>query len=402
MEQRINPKLGGMAALLLVGLTVGCGEAQVPTLEIDPFWPQPLEYPNILGPVSGVTVAPDGNILIVTRQDGYSQANEINTVTGTGTCCTPTMAVVEYAPDGSFVRQWGAPDEGYPWPQTPHGIAIDPEGNVWIGGGSRVIGGGGGFGGGGGAQPAAPTVDTHILKFSRTGQHIATFGSVGGTPSSTSTSGFNGAGRFSFDAGANEAFVADGYGGRRVAVLDISTGEVKRTWGAYGNEPSDAALGDYSPSAPAADQFRSVTCAALSSDGLVYVCDRGNNRIQVFRTDGTFVAEQTIAPATLGLGSVWDIAFSPDSRQEHLYVADGSNERVYIVDRQSLEVRTSFGVGGRVPGHFMVVGSVAVDAQGNVFTAENGQGRRVQKFINTGTGPVVAEHQGALWPAAAR
>jgi len=401
MEQRINPRLGGVAALLLVGMTVGCGEAQVPTLEIDPFWPQPLEYPNILGPVSGVTVAPDGNILIVTRQDGFSQVNEINSVTGTGTCCTPTLAVVEYAPDGALVRQWGAPDEGYPWPQTPHGIAIDPEGNVWIGGGSRVIAGGGGFGGGGG-QPANPTVDTHILKFSRTGQHIATFGTVGGTPGSTSMSSFNGAGRFSFDASANEAFVADGYGGRRVAVLDISTGEIKRTWGAYGNEPSDAALGDYSPSAPPADQFRSVTCAALANDGLVYVCDRGNNRIQVFRTDGTFVAEQSIAPATLGLGSVWDIAFSPDSRQEFLYVADGSNERVYIVDRQSLEVRTSFGVGGRVPSHFMVVGSVAVDAQGNVFTAENGQGRRVQKFINTGMGPVVAEHQGALWPASAR
>jgi DNA-binding beta-propeller fold protein YncE len=395
MEQRSSLSFGGTAAALLVGLTVGCGEAQVPTFEVDAYWPQPLDYPYILGPVSGVTVAPDGNILIVTRQDGFSAINEINSVQGTGTCCTPTQAILEYAPDGTVLSEWGGPDQGYPWPETPHGIAVDPEGNLWVGGGARAVGGG--FGGG----QAEPTVDTHILKFSRDGQHVATFGEVGATPSSTSMNSFGGPAIFSFDASANEAFVADGYANRRVAVLDISTGEILRTWGAYGNEPSDADLGDYDPSAPPADQFRSVTCAELSNDGLVYVCDRGNNRIQVFETDGTFVAEQTIAPATLGPGSVWDIAFSPDSGQNFLYVADGSNERVYILNRRSLEVLTTFGVGGRVPSHFMELGGVAVDQDGNVYTAENGQGRRIQKFVNTGMASAesVVEHQGAVWPA---
>jgi len=386
----------GLTGAVLIAATLGCSDSvEVPQFEVDPFWPQPLEHPLILGPISGVTVAPDGNILIVTRQDGFNAGNEINSVTGTGTCCTPTQAVLEYTPEGRLVRQWGGPDQGYPWPQTPHGIAVDPEGNLWIGGGVRTPPAApGGFGG---TQP--PLVDTQILKFSRTGEHLATFGDPGSGEGGVA---FQGANRFSFDAAAGEVYVADGFGNRRVVVLDQTSGAVKREWGAYGNPPSSADLGEYDPEAAPADQFRSVTCAALSNDGRVYVCDRGNNRIQVFQTDGTFVSEQRIAPATLGLGSVWDIAFSSDPAQSFLYVADGSNERVYIVDRASLEVRTSFGVGGRVPGHFMILGSVAVDSEGNVYTAENGQGRRVQKFRNVGMGPVGELHQGAVWPTQGR
>jgi DNA-binding beta-propeller fold protein YncE len=229
-----------------------------------------------------------------------------------------------------------------------------------------------------------------------------TIGAVSQAPSSTSSSGFGGAAGFSFDEGANEVFVADGYANRRVAVLDMSTGEIKRSWGAYGNDPDDSDMGPYDPMAELSQQFRSVTCAELSNDGLVYVCDRGNNRIQVFEKDGTFVTEVVVAPATLGSGSVWDIAFSPDRRQRFLYVADGMNERVHLLDRGSLEEQTSFGVGGRYPGHFRELGSVAVDDDGNIYTAENGQGRRVQKFTNLGMGPVTAEHQGALYPAASR
>jgi DNA-binding beta-propeller fold protein YncE len=385
MEQRRSLVFGGAtAAALLVGLTAGC-EAQLPVLEVDPFWPQPLEYPYILGPISGITVAPDGNILIVTRQDGFNTGNEINSVQGTGDCCTPTQAVLEYAPDGSLVRQWGGPDQGYLWPQTPHGIAVDPEGNVWIGGGVRAAGGGGR----GGGAPAGPMIDTQVLKFSRTGEHLGAF------------DGFTGAGRFAFEG--NEAFVADGYGGHRVVVLDVATGEVLREWGAYGNAPSTEDLGAYDPAAPPAQQFRSVTCAAVSNDGMVYVCDRGNDRIQVFETDGTYVTEAMIAPSTLGSGSVWDIAFSADGGQDFLYVADGMNERVWVLTRSNLQPVTSFGIGGRVPGTFRELGSVAVDAAGNVYTAENGQGRRVQKFTMTGTTtvPTTLEHQGAIWPASA-
>ncbi len=377
-----NPIIWAAAFLLL---TAGCaelGDDQVPTFEVDALWPMPLEYPYILGPVSGVTVAPDDHIIILTRQDGFSSANEINTVTGTGTCCTPSQAVLEYAPDGTLMSEWGGPDEGYPWPNRPHGIAIDPEENLWIGGGVDEEG----------------NVDTHILKMSRSGEHLMTIGEPGQSPSNQSTTSFGGAARFSFDADAGEVYVADGYANRRVVVLDMDTGEVLRTWGAYGNEPEDGDLPAYDPAAAPADQFRDVTCAELSNDGMVYVCDRGNNRIQVFETDGTFLMEQVIAPQTLGDGAVWDIAFSTDGQQRFLYVADGMNERVHIVERASLERLTSFGIGGRVPGTFMALASVATDSQGNLFTAENGQGRRVQRFVHTGVGPLTADHLGALWP----
>jgi len=184
-------------------------------------------------------------------------------------------------------------------------------------------------------------------------------------------------------------------------VLDIATGAVKRSWGAYGNTPDDAPQAPYDPAAAPSQQFGRVTCAELSNDGLVYVCDQTNNRIQVFETDGTFVEEVVIAPATLGLGTVRDIAFSADEDQRYLYVTDGTNDRVYILFRETLAVKTSFGVGGRYPSHFRELGGIAVDAQGNIFTAEDGQGRKVQKFVNIGIGPVTAEHQGALYPQSA-
>jgi DNA-binding beta-propeller fold protein YncE len=410
MQQRRKLIFGHAAAALLVAAS-GCAAAgqgsAVPTFAVDPLWPMPLEYPYILGPVSGVAVAPDGNILIVTRQDGFSQVNEINSVTLTGTCCTPSQAVLEYAPDGTLVRQWGGPDNGYPWPQRPHGIAVDPEGNVWIGGGVAAGGGGGGGAAAaaaaraGGQQAAQqPPIDSHILKFSRDGRHLMTIGQagVGQAANAHSNNAFGGAARFAFDAANSEVYVADGYANRRVAVLDMRTGQIKRSWGAYGNRPDNSPIADYAPGAAPAQQFRNVTCVRLANDNLVYVCDRASNRIQVFRTDGTFVAEKVLAPNTLSLGSVWDIAFSSDPSQQFLFVADGMNERVYVVDRQSLEVRTSFGTGGRVPGTFHELGSLAVDARGNLYTAENGQGRRVQKFQTTGMGRVTAEHQGPVWP----
>jgi DNA-binding beta-propeller fold protein YncE len=234
---------------------------------------------------------------------------------------------------------------------------------------------------------------------------------------SRSTNSFGGVARIDFDVAANEAYVADGYFHRRVVVIDMTSGAVKRFWGAYGNQPDDAEIGPYDPAAPPAQQFRTVTCAVPSNDGFVYVCDRGNNRIQVFRKDGTFVSEKIIAPNTRGAvgngvtrdqgtlsrdrGSVWDIALSHDPGQRFLYVADGMNERVYIVERASMEVRTSFGVGGRYPSHFLAVGSIAVDSRGNIYTGEDEEGKRVQKFNFIGMGPVTAQHQGAVWPTTA-
>jgi DNA-binding beta-propeller fold protein YncE len=136
----------------------------------------------------------------------------------------------------------------------------------------------------------------------------------------------------------------------------------------------------------------------LSNDGLLYVCDRVNDRIQVFHSDGTFVNEAFIEKQTLGSGSVWDIAFSHDPQQKFLYVADGENDRVHIVDRASLEVLTTFGEGGRQPGEFYGVHSIACDSKGNIYTTETYRGQRVQRFVYKGLAPVTSKDQRVLWP----
>jgi len=170
-------------------------------------------------------------------------------------------------------------------------------------------------------------------------------------------------------------------------------------WAACRAKPDDARLPPYDPSAPPDKQFRNpVHCAEPTLDGLVYVCDRPNDRIQVFRKNGSFVKEQRIAPATRGDGSVWDIAFSRDPQQKYLFLADGKNERVYVMDRQSLAILTSFGDGGRQPGQFFAVHSIATDSKGNIYTTETYEGKRVQKFAYKGLGSVSRANQGVLWP----
>jgi DNA-binding beta-propeller fold protein YncE len=242
--------------------------------------------------------------------------------------------------------------------------------------------------------------DSHILKFTRDGRFLQQIGVPGRATDSRSMDAFGRVAKVAFDPSQNEVYVADGYGNKRVAVLDMATGRIKRFWGAYGNAPSDSNYGPYDPDKPLIPQFRNpVHCAEPSVDGLIYVCDRPNNRIQVFRRDGTFVKEVRVAPRTRGDGAVWDIAFSRDAQQKYLYLADGKNERIYVMDRQSLEILTMFGDGGRQPGQFFAVHSIATDSKGNIFTTETYEGKRVQRFVYKGVRPVTRRDQGTPWPS---
>jgi DNA-binding beta-propeller fold protein YncE len=352
---------------------------QAPRFEVDPFWPRPLPNGWVLGMAIGVTVDSNDHVWIVHRGDSLSPLEAAAQQTPpTATCCSAAPPVLEFDPDGNLVGHWGGPGDGYEWPLSNHGIFVDFKSNVWIGGNDAK--------------------DAHVLKFTKQGRFLMQFGHQGRTGGSNDTTTFGRVAKIYVDSKANEAYIADGYGNRRVAVIDADTGTFKRYWGAYGNKPDDTPLGPYDPSAPPARQFRTpVHCADLSSDGLVYVCDRPNDRIQVFTADGTFVKEAIIAPKTLGDGSTWDVAFSKDPQQKYLYVADGKNQKVYVLDRLSMEVLTSFGDGGRQPGQFFAVHSIATDSKGNIFTTETYEGRRLQKFVFKGIGPVTKKDQGTVW-----
>ncbi len=161
-------------------------------------------------------------------------------------------------------------------------------------------------------------------------------------------------------------------------MLDAATGAYKRHWGAYGKPPSDEKLPMYNPTSP---QFTNpVHCVRLSKDGLVYVCDRANNRVQVFKKDGTFVKQFVFEEASRSSGSSFDLVFSNDPQQKYFYLADGTNDQVLTVERESGKVITGFGRPGRFAGEFLVLHNIGIDSKGNLYTSEVATGKRVQKF----------------------
>ena len=369
-----------VVGLLTVLMQAEASSLRAPHFEVDPYWPKPLPNHWVLGSAIGVGVDSRDHVFVIHRRNSFNERTEIGAATQprTSSCCIPAPNILEFDPEGRLVNSWGGPGEGYTWPASNHGLTLDHKDNIWIGGNGAG--------------------DSHILKFTRDGRFLQQIGIPGRQADSLSQDHFGRVAKIAFDPVGNEAYVADGYSNRRVAVLNADTGTLKRFWGAYGNRPSDAPLGPYDPQAPPAQQFRNpVHCADPSSDGLVYVCDRANNRIQVFRLDGTFVTEKIIAPLTLGDGSVWDLAFSRDQGQKYLYVADGKNMKVYVLDRKSLEILTTFGDGGRQPGQFFAVHSIATDSRGNIYTTETYEGKRVQKFVYRGLKRVKQRDQGTPW-----
>jgi hypothetical protein len=365
------------------------GAAMAPKFEVDPMWPKPLPNGWYLGQTIGVGVDANDHVWIIHRSDSLD-ASESAADEGTGTCCHRTPPILEFDQAGNLLRHWGGSDgPGYQWPASNHGLQIDAKGNIWIGGNGAGN-------------------DGHLLKFTQDGKFIMQVGikKAGLGPDSLSQDRFYLVAKVSLDNKNNEAYVADGYGNRRVVVIDMDSGKFKRFWGAYGNKPDDAAgaaLGRYAPGQGAQQQFRGpVHCAEPSNDGLIYVCDRTNDRLQVFTPEGKFVKEIFVMPDSLGDGSTWDVAFSKDAAQKYMYLADGRNQKLHIYDRKSLTELTNFGEGGHYPGQFYSMHSIATDSKGNLYTTETYQGRRVQKFVYKGLAPVTKKEQGTVWPTGAR
>jgi DNA-binding beta-propeller fold protein YncE len=362
-------------------------QREVPRFVVDPSWPKPLPNNWLVGQVAGIAVDRHDRIWIIQRE-GSLTADERGADPAEGNpvrslCCNRAPAVMVFDRAGSLLKAWGGaadpgflterctPAMGCEWPNNEHGIYVDHNDYVYIAGN-------------GGANH-------QVLKFTNNGDFVLQIGKAGVTGGSNDINGSpNGTpllGRpadMEVDPATNELYIADGYQNKRVLVVDAATGMYKRHWGAYGGVPDDINPGPYDPQAPAATQFRNpVHCVRITNDGLVYVCDRVNNRYQVFLRDGTFVREAFLERNTLGNGSMWDIDVSPDRRQSELYNADGENNMLWIFDRASDRVIDSIGRNGRSAGQFHWVHNLAVDRRGNIYTAEVDTGKRTQKFVRT-------------------
>jgi DNA-binding beta-propeller fold protein YncE len=327
-----------------------------PAFEVDAAWPKPLPNNWAVGPVSGIATDARDHIWIIHRAEAVKGR-------------APAPPVIEFDAAGNVVQSWGGPGAGYEWPQQVHGITVDARDRVWISGNGEK--------------------DAHILAFTRTGKFLTQIGRSGKSGGSNDTENLGRPTQMRLDLVRNEVYVSDGEQNQnhRVIVFDSETGVYKRHWGAYGARPDDAAAtAPIDPAGPPSRQFgTAVHCVRFDRDDLVYVCDRSNSRFQIFRKDGTFQKEVFVAKDS-GSGTVYDLDFSPDQR--FLYVADGANQKVWILLRDQMRVVGSFGERGVGQGQFATsLHDLTVDSKGNIYTGEAAAGGRVQKFSLKQAGP---------------
>jgi DNA-binding beta-propeller fold protein YncE len=363
--------------LVLLLVSPQSNRSQVPLFEPDPLWSQALPNRWVTGQVGGLAVDSHDNLWVFHRPatipDGEKAAS-LNPPQAE--CCIPAPAVLEFDPNGKFVQAWGGPQTGlskdYEWPSSEHGIFVDYKDNVWLSGNAKE--------------------DNQILKFTNKGKFILQIGHSGKNQGSNDTQNLGGpAGLFVYRK-TNELFVADGYFNRRVIVFDADTGAYKRHWGAYGKKPDD------NLKLPTREQLvqgamptgfnNPVHAVFVTNDDLVYVADRSNNRLQVFQLDGTFVKEMFISRNTLQAeGTVHAFAVSPDKDQKFLYVVDGSNKAVRVLNRQTLQTVSSIGGhAGHNAREFFHIHSFAADSKGNLFLGEVNNGQRYYRYAYKGMG----------------
>jgi DNA-binding beta-propeller fold protein YncE len=341
-----------LAALARAFFGAGADEA-APRFEVDPAWPKSLPNRWLMGQAAGVAVDRRDHVWVIQRPRTLTEDERGATLTPPRSlCCVPAPPVMEFDAEGGLAQAWGGAGAGHPWPDSEHGIYVDHRDHVWIAGnGPR---------------------DGQILKLTRDGKLLMKIGDPGVVGDDGDTRHLNRPANMVVDPATNELFVADGYGNHRVIVFDADTGVYKRHWGAHARPPGDPSVKPFGTP---------VHCVRLARDGLLYVCDRKNNRIQVFRKDGTFVKEFFVAPDTRGNGSTWDVDLSPDSLQTYLYNADGENNHVWMLLRDSGRILGTFGRSGRSAGQFHWIHNLAVDSKGNIYTTEVDTGKRAQKFV---------------------
>jgi DNA-binding beta-propeller fold protein YncE len=363
---------GGRIALVqTASAQAGATGTQIPKFRAEGSWPK-LPSKWIMAIVSSTWIDDQDHLWVLQRPNTLSKEEK------------PKAAppVLEFDAQGNFIQGWGGPGSGYDWPETEHGIYIDPKGFVWIGGNGN---------------------DDQILKFTKAGKFVMQIGKGGQRKTNADTKNLWEPADVFVYAKTNELFVADGYGNKRIIVFDADTGAFKRMWGAFGAMPVDdppAAAGKpQEPMGPdGSSQFvPPVHAVKVSTDGLVYLADRGGRRVQIFTTAGKFVNQVFIgrechAPDCGNGQTAAGIAFSPDPEQRYMYVANRSQAQIMIFNRKTLEFLDSFGSWGSAAGQFGTLHHLSVDSKGNLYTAEvtplKPENRRVQKFTFTGFVPM--------------
>ena len=388
-----------LLALVATATLAAQGARQMPIFEVDTAFFKPLPNNWVTGQGSAVAVDKRDHVWVFHRPR-YVPAGKV-----------AAPPVLEYDANGTFVRGWGGPAGAYDWFDQEHGIYVDDRDFVWLTGSARPALAGPG--------DRVLRSDNMILKFTNTGKFVMQIGKRDTSTGNSDTRNVYSATDLSVFAKTNEVFVADGYINRRVIVFDADKGTFKRMWGAFGKPPVDppnmlenartpprprgtgaapaaapaAAAGRAQAAAPAGPDLSGegppvfagpVHSAKVSSDGFVYVADRGGNRLQVFTTDGTYV-KQTRLESPSGF------AISSDPAQRFLYIAQFGISRIAVLDRQSLEMLYQFGMRSEAPGNFRGPHELAVDSKGSLYVAEVEPGNRVQKFVLKGlsaTAPV--------------
>ena len=378
----------GVAAL--AGLVQAQQRAtSAPRYRVDPFWPKPLPNKWSMQQIVDIYVDRDDHVWAINRRVD-ARPDELNAATTPprGECCVLGPEVLEFDPDGNVVNAWGAPDYHPGWPGRLQTIAVDREKNVYLSG---------------------TTPGDSIIKFSRDGKFLKDFGHRGPKIPADQVKQDNqqtalfppGIGSFELDEGAREIFIADGFLNKRIVVYDMDTGAFKRGWGGHGiplSEIDNNPTPNYDISGPPPDQMQfapALHCVHFSRDGLVYVCERGSDRVQVFTKQGKFVRQWFVHPSTQArgancggpwsttaapCGTVYHMAISSDPQQRYVFVADGTNNMVWIYNRSDGTPAGSFGGNGRYAGQLHWIDAIATDSKGNIYTGEVEDGKRIQKF----------------------